>query len=294
MPSIRLKFGAHIFLWIERWDDSKAGLFERAAGLGLTCLEIAVGDDVTLKAVDLRRRAEATGVEVILSPGGLWPVECDISVDDPAHRRRGLEWHVNWIRQAGECGAVAYTGGLYGHPGTVLRRMPPADEFARTAAGLHQLAEEARREGVALALEPMSRFRTHLVNTPAQVMRLIDEADHPNLRVLLDTYHLLTEVRDYGEAVRTLAPRLWGVHACENDRGAPGGGLIPWPTIFDALEESGFSGYVLLESYNTRLGDFARRRGLFQDVCPDGDAFVRQGVAFLKKGLRMEDSGGSV
>jgi D-psicose/D-tagatose/L-ribulose 3-epimerase len=283
MSLSEFKFGAHIFLWVERWDDAALPLLDRAAGLGLSCLEIAVGDDVTLDPSALRRRAQATRVETILSPGGVWPADCDISADDPAHRRRGVEWHSTWIRRAGACGAMAYTGSLYGHPGTVLRRKPPADEFARTAENLNRLAEEARREGVTIALEPMSRFRTHIANTPAQVMRLIEAADHANLRVLLDTYHLLTEIRDYAAAVRTLAPRLWGVHACENDRGAPGGGLIPWPTIFDSLAKVAFPGYVLLESYNTRLNDFAWRRGLFQDLCPDGDAFVRQGLSFLRQ-----------
>lgn len=289
MSSISLTFGAHIFLWVERWDDSAAGLIERASSLGLGCLEIAVGDDVVLNPVELRRRAESAGVELILSPGGVWPAECDISADEAVHRQRGLEWHTNWIRRAGECGAVAYTGSLYGHPGTVLRRRPPAEELLRTAENLNHLAEEARRAGIVIALEPMSRFRTHMANTPEQVMRLIQTADHAHLRVLLDTYHLLTEVRDYAAAVHTLAPRLWGLHACENDRGVPGGGLIPWPDIFAALADVGFQGYTLLESYNTRLGDFAFHRGLFQDLCPDGDGFVRQGLAFLRRQMEGAD-----
>jgi D-psicose/D-tagatose/L-ribulose 3-epimerase len=276
-----LKFGAHIFLWVDHWDDSAAWLFDHAAALGLSCLEIAVGDDVVLKPSELRRRASAAGIELILSPGAEWPAECDISVDDSKHRQAGLAWHSHWIRIAGECGAEAYTGALYGHPGTALRRRPPPDELTRTAENLRRLADVAGEAGVTLALEPMSRFRTHIANTPEQVLRLIEAADHENLRVLFDTYHMVNEVRDYAAAIRTLAPRLWGVHACESDRGVPGGGLIPWKALFGALDKVGFAGYMLLESYNTSLGDFACRRGLFRDLCPDGDAFVRDGIRFL-------------
>jgi D-psicose/D-tagatose/L-ribulose 3-epimerase len=281
MQSDDLKFGAHIFLWIEHWDDSTIWLFDRAAELGLSCLEIAVGDDVKLEPNELRRQASASGIELIFSPGAVWPTECDLSADDPEHRQRGVTWHTHWIRTAGECGAVAYTGSLYGHPGTVLRRRPPSDELSRTAENLRRLADEAQQAGVTLALEPMSRFRTHIANTPEQILRLIDTAKHPNLRVLFDTYHMVTEVRDYASAIRTLAPRLWGIHACENDRGVPGDGLIPWKAFFSALDEIGFAGYMLVESYNTSLGDFACRRGLFRDLCPDGDAFVRKGIRFL-------------
>jgi D-psicose/D-tagatose/L-ribulose 3-epimerase len=279
------RFGAHIYLWVDRWSDAAARLFDRARGLGLDALEIAVGDDVPVDPAALRRRAAAAGIDVTFGPGGAWPVECDISADDPAHRKRGLDWHTRWIRAAGECGAVAYTGALYGHPGTVHRRRPPTDELPRTAANLRRMAEEAERAGIVLALEPMSRFRTHLVNTPEQIMRLIGMADHPRLRALLDTYHMVTEVRDYAAAARTLAPRLWGIHACESDRGVPGGGLVPWDALFKALVGSGFPEYLFLEVYNTGLGDFGFQRGIFRDICPDGDDFVRRGMAFLKDAI---------
>ena len=185
-------------------------------------------------------------------------------------------------------GAVAYTGALYGHPGTVLRRIPPADEYSRTAEGLHALAEYGAAQGVAVVLEPMSHFRTHIANTPAQTMRLIEMADHPNLKLLLDTYHMATEVRDFAQAIRQSESRLWGLHACENDRGVPGGGLIPWDSVFSALGDINFNGYVLLESYNSALngGDFAFGRGMFHNVCPDGEAFIRTGLGFIGSGLR--------
>jgi D-psicose/D-tagatose/L-ribulose 3-epimerase len=278
----RWKFGAHCFLFTERWSDASLHLLDTARELGLDCLEIAVGDDVDFTPRLTRRRAEALGLELVLSPGGLWPEACDLSADDPADRARGLAWHKQQVDLAAEVGAVAYTGALYGHPGTVKRRRPPADEYPRTAEGLHQLAEYAGRQGILLALEPMSRFRTHLVNTPAQIMHLIALADHPNLRVLLDTFHMITEVRNYAEAIWTVGKRLWGLHACESDRGVPGGGLVPWGQVFAALDDIAFCGYLILETYNTSLGDFAFRRGIFQDLCPDGRAFVRQGLAFLR------------
>jgi D-psicose/D-tagatose/L-ribulose 3-epimerase len=133
-----------------------------------------------------------------------------------------------------------------------------------------------------LVLEPMSRFRTHLVNTPSQLVRLIGLAGHANIKATFDTYHAVTEVRDYAAGLRVLGPRLALVHACENDRGVPGGGLVPWESVFRTLAEIGFDGTVGLETYNTSLGDFAFERGIFQDLCPDGRAFVERGVAFLR------------
>ena len=181
-----------------------------------------------------------------------------------------------------------------------MKQQPvPEDEIEQTdgdsfcggnhiAAGLHELAEYAAPKGIAVVLEPMSHFRTHLVNNPGQVMRLLGLADHPNLFALMDTYHMVVEVRDYAQAVHTLSSRLWGLHACENDRGVPGGGIIPWDRLFTGLHEIGFDGYVIMEAYNSSIPGFAWQRAMFHNACPDGSAFVRQGLAFLKAGLIKE------
>ena len=118
-------------------------------------------------------------------------------------------------------------GAIYSRPGYVCRRPQPEDELPRTAENLHALAEYSAGLGVQLVIEPMSRFRIHLVNTAAQAVNLVRLAAHPNLHVNLDTYHMITEERDYSAAIRCALPVLWGVHTCENDRGVPGGGLVP-------------------------------------------------------------------
>jgi D-psicose/D-tagatose/L-ribulose 3-epimerase len=280
-----MKLGLHCYLFTERWSDDRLDVLNTARDLGAGCFEVVVGDDIDFTPRLTRRRAEALGLTLTVGPGGLWPPECDISADEPADRARGVAWHRKQIDLAGELGAAAYIGALYGHPGTVKRRVPPADEYPRTADGLHRLAEYAASRGVVLALEPMSHFRTHIANTPEQIVRLVTLADHPNLGVLLDTYHMITEERDYGAAIQAVGDRLWGLHACENDRGVPGGGLVPWDQVFAALRDIAFDGFVLLEAYNSSLSDFAFRRGMFHDVCPDGEAFARQGLAFIHRGL---------
>lgn len=277
-----MKYGAHCYLFTRRWSDEDIHFLDTAAELGLDMFELSVGDDVAFDPLLTGRHAAGLGLDLLIGPGGLWPLDCDLSSDDPAERAKGLAWHERQVDLAAELGAVAYAGCLYGHSGIVKRRRPPASEFPRTAEGLHALAEYAAARHVALFLEPMSHFRTHLVNTPAQLMRLIGLAGHANLRTLFDTYHAVTEVRDYGAGIRALGPSLAAVHACESDRGVPGGGLVPWEAVFGALADIGFDGYVGLETYNSSLDDFAFERGMFHNVCPDGRAFVREGVAFLR------------
>ena len=286
-----MKFGFHCYLFTDRWSDRTLGILDTAATLEANCVEIAIGDDVIFDPRLTRRCAESLGIGLTTGPGGLWPVQNDLSLDDRADRRRGLSWHRHQVDVTAEMGAMAYTGALYGHPGTVLRRASPPDEYPRTAEGLHDLAEYAALKGIEIVLEPMSHFRTHIANTPAQVKELIRLADHPNLRVLFDTYHMVTEVRDFGDAIRGIGPLLWGLHACESDRGAPGGGLVPWEPVFEALRQIDFDGYAMLETYNSSIGDFAFRRGMFHNVCPDGEAFAREGLRFLREQERIGRTG---
>ncbi len=256
-----MKYGLHCYLFTDGWADDCLGILDTARSLGAECFEVVVGDDIQFTPRLTRQAAAKLGLTLTVGPGGLWPVECDISADEPADRAAGLAWHCKQIDLAAELGAVAYTGALYGHPGTVKRRVPPADEYPHTAEGLHRLAEHAASRGVALAVEPMSHFRTHIANTSEQIVRLVELADHPNLGVLLDTYHMITEVRDFGVAIRRVGDRLWGLHACENDRGVPGGGLVPWDQVFAALRDIAFDGFVLLEAYNSSLATLRSAAG---------------------------------
>lgn len=285
-----MKFGAHAYIFTDGWSDESLPILDEAAALGAECVEIPVGDDVSFTPELTKQRAAALGLDLTVGPGGLWPMDCDLSSEEPANRAAGLAWHKKQVDVAHGIGAVAYCGCLYGHPGAVELRRPSLDDYERIAGGLRQLAEYGREKAVTIVLEPMSHFRTNIVNTPEQLMQLVDLAGHANIAVALDTYHMVTEVRDYAAAIRAVGDRLWVVHACESDRGVPGGGLVPWDDVFGALLGIGFDGYVLMESYNSAIDGFAFGRGMFHDVCPDAASFVARGLKFLKAGLHQADA----
>lgn len=276
-----ISYGAHCFLFTERWSDQDLPYFDVVRNLGLEHFEIAVGDDVSFDFKETRQHANQLGLQLTLSPGNIWPFECDLSSDKPEERKLGLAWHKKWVDAAYEVGAAAYTGALYGHPGTVKRRYQSKEEILWTAEGLHDLAQYAAQCNVKIVLETMSRFRTHLVNNAEQAMTLVNTANHPNLYVVLDTYHLMTETRDFYKEIKTVGDRLWYFHACGSDRGVPGGDLVPWHDVFRGLNDIGFDGVMLFETYNTSIPNFAVSRGIFHDICPDGARFIKQGLEFF-------------
>jgi hypothetical protein len=44
----------------------------------------------------------------------------------------------------------------------------------------------------------------------------------------------------------------------------------------------------MLETYNTGSDGFGYSRGIFQNLCPDPVAFVRQGMSFLNEWVQKE------
>jgi len=279
----QIKFGAHQFLWKSHWTNDDLGILDAAGALGLSSFEISLGDDVRFDESKTGAHARSLGIELTVGPGNVWPADCNISSDEPADRNRGLAWHRVSIERAAALGAVAYCGAIYSYPGLVVRSRPRREELLHSAENLNQLAEYAERYGVKLVIEPMSRFRSHLINTAEQAMELIRLIEHPGVLVNLDTYHMVTEERDYGKAIESTLPSLWGIHACENDRGVPGSGLVPWARVFGALKKANGQLRVIFETYNTGPGDLGFSRGIFQDVCPEPLAYIASGLAFLKQ-----------
>ena len=87
---------------------------------------------------------------------------------------------------------------------------------------LARLGEIARAQGVVLALEPLNRGECNFITTIAEGVRCVHRVDHPQVRLLVDIFHMLRNDEPPGEI---LAAKDLVVHAhvAERDnRRAPG------------------------------------------------------------------------
>ena len=70
---------------------------------------------------------------------------------------------------------------------------------------------------------------------------------------------------------------LHHVHACENDRGIPGIGLVDWE-VFGALARIEYNLWLVLESFTPAVTEIATAAAIWWDMAPS-----TEGLAFLKK-----------
>ncbi len=132
---------------------------------------------------------------------------------------------------------------------------------ARThlVAVLRRAAERAAALGVRLALEPLNRYESDIVNNAEEGLILLEEVGRQNLGLLLDTFHMNIEEARYDVAIRSLAHagRLFHIHLGDSNRLAPGQGHLDFPTILTSLCAVGYHGYLSAELLARPDGDTA-------------------------------------
>jgi D-psicose/D-tagatose/L-ribulose 3-epimerase len=146
-----------------------------------------------------------------------------------------------------------------------------------------KVSADAAERGLAIALEPINRFETDLVNTTADALRMIRDIDQPAAKVMIDTFHMTIEEADLGAAIRAAGDDLIHVQVSENHRGVTGTGLTPWTDFRDALREINYAGSIVIESFTPDNRDLAGAVCIWKRFTPTQDEFASRGLAFLQQ-----------
>ncbi len=211
---------------------------------------------------------------------GLGPDQDPISTD-ASIRQAGLDKIKEAIDNMHAAGGRNICGPFHSAFATFSRDEPQEDEYKRSAEVLHAAAEHAAQAGITLTPEALNRFECYLVNTMAQLKKLVDLADHPNLRGMFDPHHANIEEKSFAGAIDTIGPVMTHVHISENDRGTPGAGHIPWDEVFSSIAKTGYDGWYTIEAFSRDDLGFANAINVWRefnprmDICRDGYAFTK-------------------
>lgn len=279
-----MRYGVHSRLWTRGWSDEDLGLIGHAKRLGFSILEISVVNPARVSSRRIRAEAEAVGIEVV---GTLaLKRECALATADQTTRQRGVEFLTAAVDTVREMGGSLLAGMMYAVPGYFSGAKPGEDELNWIAEGLRKVARHGRECGVRLAVEPVNRYETYLINTAGQAHRLIEQIGEPNVGLLLDTYHMNIEERGIGATLRKFGNRLFHLHLNESDRGVLGGGNIDWRSVFLALREMGYSGAGSIESFSAVSPEVPAVTPVWRDLFDSPDDLAAQSLLFLMKQMQ--------
>jgi D-psicose/D-tagatose/L-ribulose 3-epimerase len=280
------QLGASTWIWTSPFTDDDLGLVARAKALGFDVLELAIEDTERVTAEAVREAGEREGMS--FSVCGAFGPDRDLSHEDPAVRRTGIEYVKACVDLAAGIGAPNFVGPMYSAVGKTRMLAPDEREQQRRWAveSIKEVAEHAAAKGVRLAVEPLNRFETDLVNTAEQALELCDRIGADNVGILLDTFHMNIDEKSLGGAVELVGERLFHVHSCENDRGTPGTGHIEWNELFAALRAIDYRGQLVIESFTPAVRDIAKAVSLWRPLDAPSDELAGAGARFLRDAAR--------
>ncbi len=131
---------------------------------------------------------------------------------------------------------------------------------------LRECCRAAQPFGVRLALEPINRYETSLINNIDQGIELVERIEMENFGLLLDTFHMNIEESQIEDSIHQCGERIFHFHVADSNRWYPGAGHLDFKSILAALAATGFRGWV--------SGEFLPR--------PDAQTAAREGIRFLR------------
>jgi len=278
-----MKYGANTWIWYSPLtDEHLATLAPRLADWGFDVVELPVespGDWSPERAAEiLAEHGLGASVCVAMGPGREL---CDADGETVAATQAFLR---ECLDIAATVGAGAIAGPIYASVGRTWR--VSADErralYAELRENLRPVCDHGAERGVKVAVEPLVRYETSVINTVEQALEVVDGLPPEGAGLLFDTYHANIEELDVAAALRAAGPRLAHFHASANDRGVPGTDHVEWPAVRDALRDTGYDGPVVIESFTAENETIATAASIWRPLAPSQDAIAADGVRFLR------------
>ena len=133
------------------------------------------------------------------------------------------------------------------------RRVPdgfPKDQaFQQLVEFGRRVAPEARARGITIAIEPLRRQETNIINSAAEGLTLVNAIGDPNFQLMVDFYHLASEKEDPTVIVRA-AEHIRHLHMAN-----PEGRVFPrkwdeydYAPFFAALKTIGYDKRISVEA----------------------------------------------
>jgi D-psicose/D-tagatose/L-ribulose 3-epimerase len=285
--------GLSTFILASPFSVEEAWAFDRVAELGYDVIEVCIEDPQRITSEWLAQESRRTGIDVGIC--GAFGPDRDVSDPDPRRREDGMAYLRGCVDVAAAVGSPHVAGPMFSATGRA-ELLEPGERQARwrnAVESLRTVADYAGDRGVRLAIEPLNRFETDMVNTVEQGLNLCDDIGRENVGLLVDTFHMNIEEKDIAGAVRSAGSRIFHVQVSENDRGTPGSGHVPWDSFFDSLKDIDYSGQIVVESFLPTVKEIARAVSLWRPVAPSMESLSEEGLAFVKRMLADNRVGGS-
>jgi D-psicose/D-tagatose/L-ribulose 3-epimerase len=274
--------GIEVFYWLDCWSDDQASTFAKAREAGFDGVEISLMAGAMPDVATHRRVLDEHGLQIACSTG-LTPA-LDVSSPDASVRRAGIAHLTAALEIAAALGSPVLGGVTY----APWMHFPDGDLGAyaeRSAASLTEVARVADGLGLTVCLELLNRFETFLLNTVAQGLDFLELVDHPVMRLELDTFHMNIEEDDIVDAIRRVGAHLGHFQVAAGNRRAPQHASFDWDAIKVALDDVGYRGWVVFETFPNPAVETGRTTFAWRSLVDARDAEAEAAARLIRERL---------
>lgn len=279
-----MKIGMNLLLYTTEPDESFFPTGEKLQRMGYDGLEWPIFGTDKKMARKIKKFNAETGLDAttitVFGPG-----ENPIAADK-TERKTAMSVLKKKIDVSAELGVKLLAGPITQPLGHFTGEGPTEDEFKRCVEFFQKAGEYAADTGITLVLEYLNRFEEYFINTAADTARLCAAINHPNVKMMVDSFHANIEEKNFYDPLITAKPYLVHIHISENDRGVPGSGNnIRWDDFFRGIRDVGYNGYLTIEAFGQFLPALAAAAKIWRPLFRDPDDVARDGIAFVRKML---------
>lgn len=213
------------------------------ASLGYDGVELAIRDPRLIDLDNLNELVSKHNLKVpAIGTGQAWGEE-GLSFTDPkpAVRRAAIERIKSHIPVAAHFESVIIIGLIRG---IVKPGVNAAQTMNWLIDAIRECSDAAHPYGIRLALEPINRYETTLINNVAQGLDLIASVGADNFGLLLDTFHMNIEEPIIEDSIRLCDKRIFHFHVADSNRWYPGAGHLNFKSIMETLGSISYQGWV--------------------------------------------------
>ncbi len=281
--ALPVRFGVSTWLWTSPFSTASIHeLFPKIADMGFDVVEIAVEDPALIDVKAIKEALTIYNLKANIC--GAFGPSRDLTNEDPAVHQNCFNYIAACLDICVAVGTDFFGGPMYSAVGKA-RMVPPEQrkkEWDLAVQNLRIVCDMAAARGLKIALEPLNRFESDLVNTTEDVLRLVKDIQHPAAGIMLDGFHMSIEERDVEQAILAAGDKLIHLQVSENYRGTPGTGQTPWWAYRRGLEAINYTGTVTIESFTPANQELAGAVCFWHPMAESQDGFATEGLRFLK------------
>lgn len=277
--------GINTFLFASPFTDQEVMLFPRFREWGFDAVEIVLEAPEHIHPALVKVALEENNLSCCAICAAMGPGR---DLRGSFHEQRtALDYLMRVMDCMAELDCHVLAGPLYSSVGRA-EAVPGAEkkmQWETVATHLRILSQYAAQRKIILAIEPLNRFETDLINTCEQGLQMIHDVDHPSLKLHLDTFHMNIEEKDQAAAIVKAGAHLAHFHACGSDRGTPGKDHINWPAIVNALKQVNYTGSIAIESFTQDVSIIAKAAAIWRMIERSQEDIAKEGARFLRARL---------